>query len=231
MVSEAEDYLFTANDRIYYTEYSQSRDVYIYDISLTGEKGEIAKLSSDDVKEYTDSDAEYVKIVCAQIASNKIYFTAGSYGGSAGEYQGGIIARVNTDGTEFEILRESNYENFYILNEDVEVIIEGEKIAEPYFSEQYDLCFVKDADSEVEILLSKDEYESLGLGGYADYTENSYWGISETEVVGDKLFFTISIGKREENQDIGWRPYYTRELTSIYWKNMTTGEIYKLYSY
>ena len=231
LTSGADEYLFTADNQVYFVSYPEVTEAVIYRVTADGVKSEIARMTVDDLKKISETEANYISVVCSQIAGNKLYFAAGYYAGSAHMYQGGLMARVNADGTEFEILGEFLPDSFYILNNDLENIVGGKKLGRSYFSEDLALCYVKDADSTEEVLLTQEEYESLGMGGYSDYQEDNFWELSEVEVTGDKLFFTITTGKHDASQDIGWRYYYTREKTAVFCKDMKTGEICELYAY
>lgn len=227
----ANEYLFAANDSIFYVENDENGSAIIYSVTLNGEISKIVEVTTEDLEKYTGSVAFLVKITCTQTANNKIYFSAGSYGGSTNMYQGGIIASVNADGTDFEIVDEFATDKFYVLEDSSLTITEGDKVREPYFSDSSDVCIIRDTNSSEEILMSKSEYEGLGLGGLDDYIDETYWAMSEMELVGDKFFFTISTGTHDASQDIGWRTYYTRDVSSVFCKNMTTGDITMLYTY
>lgn len=130
---EEEEYIksFLTYDegRIYY----ESREDRAVDDTITREytiklmsvlpdgSGEICLATVQMVKSY------YQSIQQVQIVDGTIYFSYGGYQGSASVYQGGSIASVNTDGTDFRVIIDSEEsfasEYFYVQDMEDRVLI------------------------------------------------------------------------------------------------------------
>ena len=87
------------------------------------------------------------------------------------------------------------------------------------------------SDSDASLILASNELEDLGLldGGY--FGEDDFVVLQDVEYVDGDIFFTIAMGTRNYDEDIGWRYGYDRSSSTVYRKDLTTGEITEMYSY
>lgn len=216
----AHGYITISKDRIFYAEYDDDYSLLINELNLDDEITQVAKVGKEDIE-----DCITVPVVtCFQVLSDDLYIAVGSYSGSESVYQGGKLVKAKIDGSGFEFVKDIS-EKFCISDNRELTVTEDVEAGIPYMSKDYDICIIKDSDGDIENLMEKSEYEKLGFGGVSDYTEDKYWGISELELIDDKLFFTITTGTRDESNDAGWRNYYKRDETFNCYKNMATDEI------
>lgn len=93
-------------------EISQLGAALLCSIKVDGSGERLLARTSDSLYDYSNWGTE---IPCFQKIGNTIYFAYGAYAGTGNFYQGGQIASVNTDGSNFEILAGSitDYANAY----------------------------------------------------------------------------------------------------------------------
>ena len=70
-------------------------------VNIDGTKEMLLAETDTDLYEYGDRGT---RITCIQFVEETIYFSYGAYGGTGNFYQGGRIAKVNINGSEFKIL-------------------------------------------------------------------------------------------------------------------------------
>jgi hypothetical protein len=110
--------------------------VKLVSVHVDGTMETVLTITEPDLYEYGDRGTE---IQCFQMVGDRIYFSYGAYGGTGNFYQGGKIASVNKDGSDFQLLagtvvegdtsKDSTIyqgmvdENFYVaLNNQVETL-------------------------------------------------------------------------------------------------------------
>ena len=98
--------LAVRNGFIYYKgEVSYEESAYgkmkLCKVAIDGSQEMLLAETAGDLYEYESYGTE---IPCIQFVNDIIYFSYGGYAGTGYFYQGGMIARVNTDGSNFEIL-------------------------------------------------------------------------------------------------------------------------------
>ena len=71
----------------------------------------------------------------------------------------------------------------------------------------------------------------FGFVDQPDSPEKSLVLVSQLDLIGDEVFFTVEWSSREPKRDVGWRPGYVREKSTVY--TMKTGDKtpQELYSY
>ena len=68
----------------------------------------LADVRKEDVNQIIQTSAN-LYINCVQAVQDTVYFSCGTYGGSASVYQGGVLAKVKKDGSNFKVLGESSH--------------------------------------------------------------------------------------------------------------------------
>ncbi len=82
-----------------------------------------------------------------------------------------------------------------------------------------------------EELLSPEEAAAFGFVDNPQGTEETLALISQLDVVGEQVIFTVDESRREQGDDMGWRPSYRREKSTVYQKTAGSSEWTELYSY
>lgn len=112
-------------DRIYFQDFDAVKNkdamegsVTLKSIKSTGKDKATLAITKPDL--YKDSSKCLCQITQIQIEEDSVYFSYGGYSGTAGFYQGGIIARVSKNGTDYKVLagKDDNIPSgkFYIKN-------------------------------------------------------------------------------------------------------------------
>ena len=75
------------------------------------------------------------------------------------------------------------------------------------------------------------ELTAFGFVDNPQGTEETLALISQLDVVGEQVIFTVDESRREQGDDMGWRPSYRREKSTVYQKTAGSSEWTELYSY
>ncbi len=89
-------YLYTDDDTVYFTEHPKDTDEHIVLASVkldATERCRLADVRKEDVNQIIQTSAN-LYINCVQAVQDTVYFSCGTYGGSASVYQGGVLAKV-----------------------------------------------------------------------------------------------------------------------------------------
>lgn len=80
-------------------------------------------------------------------------------------------------------------------------------------------------------VLSADDLKRVGLPRGEYFSEADFATLQAVEYVDASVFFTVIGGPRYPMKDAGWQNGYARGKSSVYKKDLTTGEITLLYAY
>lgn len=80
---------------------SQLGEIKLCSVAVDGKDQVLLVQTEPDLYEYGDRGTI---VPCIQFVEDTIYFSYGAYGGTGNFYQGGKIARINKDGTDFAVL-------------------------------------------------------------------------------------------------------------------------------
>jgi hypothetical protein len=83
------------------TEVSKMGKVKLCSVNVNGSDEKLLAATKPDLYEFPDRETQ---IPCFQFVKDTIYFSYGAYGGTGNFYQGGKIAKVEKDGSDFEIV-------------------------------------------------------------------------------------------------------------------------------
>lgn len=163
-----------------------------------------------------------INVNCVQVLDDYVYFSYGEFGGTAHIYQGGQIARVKKDGTNFEIL-DGEPVNFTVYKKDDEIIIKDDgKIQELFIDEDGNVwVYTEDSDNKIELITEGEDYYKKLL----DIINL----IKEIDYINDYVYFTVDQTIYDESISMGWRDGYRWLSSTYYRKNMKTGEIEQHY--
>lgn len=213
-------YLYTDDDTVYFTEHPKDTDEHIVLASVkldATERCRLADVRKEDVNQIIQTSTN-LYINCVQVVKDKVYFSCGTYGGSASVYQGGVLAKVKKDGSNFKVLGEAPI-NFTVY-ETGEIMKYG-RINEPFQDDNGNIWIYRNNAREKLIVNGEDYYRRSTVDEYVD--------IRNVDVQKDVVYFSVNYSVPDESVSIGWRTGYRLQSSVYYRKNLKTGISEKLY--
>ncbi|MCR0342634.1 hypothetical protein MKD13_00760 [[Clostridium] innocuum] len=213
-------YLYTDDDTVYFTEHPKDTDEHIVLASVkldATERCRLADVRKEDVNQIIQTSANlYINFV--QAVQDTVYFSCGTYGGSASVYQGGVLAKVKKDGSNFKVLGEAPI-NFTVY-ETGEIMKYG-RINKPFQDDNGNIWIYRNNAREKLIVNGEDYYRRSTVDEYVD--------IRNVDVQKDVVYFSVNYSVPDESVSIGWRTGYRLQSSVYYRKNLKTGISEKLY--
>lgn len=213
-------YLYTDDDTVYFTEHPKDTDEHIVLASVkldATERCRLADVRKEDVNQIIQTSTN-LYINCVQVVKDKVYFSCGTYGGSASVYQGGVLAKVKKDGSNFKVLGEATI-NFTVY-ETGEIMKYG-RINKPFQDDNGNIWIYRNNAREKLIVNGEDYYRRSTVDEYVD--------IRNVDVQKDVVYFSVNYSVPDESVSIGWRTGYRLQSSVYYRKNLKTGISEKLY--
>ena len=213
-------YLYTDDDTVYFTEHPKDTDEHIVLASVkldATERCRLADVRKEDVNQIIQTSTN-LYINCVQVVKDKVYFSCGTYGGSASVYQGGVLAKVKKDGSNFKVLGEAPI-NFTVY-ESGEIMKYG-RINQPFQDDNGTIWIYRNNAREKLIVNGEDYYRRSTVDEYVD--------IRNVDVQKDVVYFSVNYSVPDESVSIGWRTGYRLQSSVYYRKNLKTGISEKLY--
>ena len=213
-------YLYTDGDTVYFTEHPKDTDKHIVLASVkldATERCRLADVRKEDVNQIIQTSAN-LYINCVQAVQDTVYFSCGTYGGSASVYQGGVLAKVKKDGSNFKVLGEAPI-NFTVY-ETGEIMKYG-RINKPFQDDNGNIWIYRNNAREKLIVNGEDYYRRSTVDEYVD--------IRNVDVQKDVVYFSVNYSVPDESVSIGWRTGYRLQSSVYYRKNLKTGISEKLY--
>ena len=213
-------YLYTDDDTVYFTEHPKDTDKHIVLASVkldATERCRLADVRKEDVNQIIQTSAN-LYINCVQVVQDTVYFSCGTYGGSASVYQGGVLAKVKKDGSNFKVLGEAPI-NFTVY-ETGEIMKYG-RINKPFQDDNGNIWIYRNNAREKLIVNGEDYYRRSTVDEYVD--------IRNVDVQKDVVYFSVNYSVPDESVSIGWRTGYRLQSSVYYRKNLKTGISEKLY--
>ena len=213
-------YLYTDGDTVYFTEHPKDTDKHIVLASVkldATERCRLADVRKEDVNQIIQTSAN-LYINCVQAVQDTVYFSCGTYGGSASVYQGGVLAKVKKDGSNFKVLREAPI-NFTVY-ETGEIMKYG-RINQPFQDDNGNIWIYKNNARE-KLIVNGEDYNRRS-------TVDEYVDIRNVDVQKDVVYFSVNYSVPDESVSIGWRTGYRLQSSVYYRKNLKTGISEKLY--
>ena len=213
-------YLYTDDDTVYFTEHPKDTDEHIVLASVkldATERCRLADVRKEDVNQIIQTSAN-LYINCVQAVQDTVYFSCGTYGGSASVYQGGVLAKVKKDGSKFKVLGEAPI-NFTVY-ETGEIMKYG-RINKPFQDDNGNIWIYRNNAREKLIVNGEDYYRRSTVDEYVD--------IRNVDVQKDVVYFSVNYSVPDESVSIGWRTGYRLQSSVYYRKNLKTGISEKLY--
>ena len=213
-------YLYTDDDTVYFTEHPKDTDEHIVLASVkldATERCRLADVRKEDVNQIIQTSAN-LYINCVQAVQDTVYFSCGTYGGSASVYQGGVLAKVKKDGSNFKVLGEAPI-NFTVY-ETGEIMKYG-RINKPFQDDNGNIWIYRNNAREKLVVNGEDYYRRSTVDEYVD--------IRNVDVQKDVVYFSVNYSVPDESVSIGWRTGYRLQSSVYYRKNLKTGISEKLY--
>lgn len=213
-------YLYTDDDTVYFTEHPKDTDEHIVLASVkldATERCRLADVRKEDVNQIIQTSTN-LYINCVQVVKDKVYFSCGTYGGSASVYQGGVLAKVKKDGSNFKVLGEAPI-NFTVY-ETGEIMKYG-RINQPFQDDNGNIWIYRNNAREKLVVNGEDYYRRSTVDEYVD--------IRNVDVQKDVVYFSVNYSVPDESVSIGWRTGYRLQSSVYYRKNLKTGISEKLY--
>ena len=213
-------YLYTDGDTVYFTEHPKDTDKHIVLASVkldATERCRLADVRKEDVNQIIQTSTN-LYINCVQVVKDKVYFSCGTYGGSASVYQGGVLAKVKKDGSNFKVLGEAPI-NFTVY-ESGEIMKYG-RINQPFQDDNGNIWIYKNNARE-KLIVNGEDYNRRS-------TVDEYVDIRNVDVQKDVVYFSVNYSVPDESVSIGWRTGYRLQSSVYYRKNLKTGISEKLY--
>ena len=213
-------YLYTDGDTVYFTEHPKDTDKHIVLASVkldATERCRLADVRKEDVNQIIQTSAN-LYINCVQAVQDTVYFSCGTYGGSASVYQGGVLAKVKKDGSNFKVLGEAPI-NFTVY-ETGEIMKYG-RINQPFQDDNGNIWIYKNNARE-KLIVNGEDYNRRS-------TVDEYVDIRNVDVQKDFVYFSVYYSVPDESVSIGWRTGYRLQSSVYYRKNLKTGISEKLY--
>ena len=213
-------YLYTDDDTVYFTEHPKDTDEHIVLASVkldATERCRLADVRKEDVNQIIQTSTN-LYINCVQVVKDKVFFSCGTYGGSASVYQGGVLAKVKKDGSNFKVLGEAPI-NFTVY-ETGEIMKYG-RINKPFQDDNGNIWIYRNNAREKLIVNGEDYYRRSTVDEYVD--------IRNVDVQKDVVYFSVNYSVPDESVSIGWRTGYRLQSSVYYRKNLKTGISEKLY--
>lgn len=213
-------YLYTDDDTVYFTEHPKDTDEHIVLASVkldATERCRLADVRKEDVNQIIQTSTN-LYINCVQVVKDKVYFSCGTYGGSASVYQGGVLAKVKKDGSNFKVLGEAPI-NFTVY-ESGEIMKYG-RINQPFQDDNGNIWIYRNNAREKLVVNGEDYYRRSTVDEYVD--------IRNVDVQKDVVYFSVNYSVPDESVSIGWRTGYRLQSSVYYRMNLKTGISEKLY--
>lgn len=213
-------YLYTDGDTVYFTENPKDTGEHIALASVkldATERHRLADVKKEDIKQPVQTKALLV-INCVQVVQDTVYFSCGTYGGSASVYQGGVLAAIKKDGSDFKILGEAPI-NFAVL-ESGEIMKYG-RMNQPFEDDNGNIWIYRNNAREKLITNGKDYHRRS--------SENEYVDIRNVDVQKDVVYYNLNYSVPDDSISVGWRTGYRLQSSVYYRKNLKTGIAEKLY--
>ena len=213
-------YLYTDDDTVYFTEHPKDTDEHIVLASVkldATERCRLADVRKEDVNQIIQTSTN-LYINCVQVVKDKVYFSCGTYGGSASVYQGGVLAKIKKDGSNFKVLGEAPI-NFTVY-ESGEIMKYG-RINQPFQDDNGNIWIYRNNAREKLVVNGEDYYRRSTVDEYVD--------IRNVDVQKDVVYFSVNYSVPDESVSIGWRTGYRLQSSVYYRKNLKTGISEKLY--
>ena len=164
-----------------------------------------------------------------------LYFSYGSIAGSGVFYQGGRIARIRPDGSDFEVLAGKDS----LVGADFTVDAEGGIYIYPDMESRVETAsytgltkfrisdghvyLIREDNGEDQLLLLPEDYQSIG-------SDEGYFMLKDAVVLDGCAYVRIEYDE-PNGEDLGWRPGYTLIQGVLVKKNLSNGEVTFLYTY
>ena len=213
-------FLYADGDIVYFTAHPEDtrEHIMLYSIKTDGtNRHQLADIQKE-ILQLPISISSPLYINCVQTIQDTVYFSYGIYAGSIAAYQGGQLASVKTDGSDFKLLDGAPV-NFTVY--DNGNIMDGGKLNQPFLDANGNV-WLYTHNKKIKPLTNGEEYTRQS-------TDTSLTDIQNVDVQGDYVYYTVNQSIVDKSVSIGYRTGYRLQSSTYYRKNMKTGKIDQLY--
>lgn len=203
-----------------------------------GSNGQVLCTTKPDLSDGSfSSPAVIVHMVFREDA---IYFSYGSYAGTALEYQGGRIMRVSRDGSQAEVVAGSQELQgaVFFVSEDGTVSSDAQinstvavSPMDSYYVQDGRFFFF-DGTGAPEALVEQADYASFAdipCGQIALQGESL--SVRFAERIGDHIYLQLEVGEASSSGSMGWRTNMVWKRGAMLCKDLSTGQTEEIYSF
>jgi len=239
-------------------EAAQMGEVKLCSVKVDGTDEKLLADTAADLYEYGDREAV---IPCIQLVGDTIYFSYGAYGGTGNFYQGGRIAKVMTDGSDFEILLGNPDANgdpvtiadiFYVAQDKGEDLLYYSQGGEEYTKNILQISTGEISETDLPIFAEGDPFEyEEGISVYLNQSASStnwipkvdysllklddgvdyLYTVTNIELCDDWVYYQIEANESAPEVSVGWRDGYRRIKTIVMREELEGDKVETLYEY
>ncbi len=238
------EFLSLKDGVIYYSgevefESSQLGEIKLCCVNVDGTNEKLLADTKADLYEYGDRGTV---VPCIQFVGNTIYFAYGAYGGTGNFYQGGKIAKVEKDGSEFAVLIGATEveedlvdEIFYVSSDNNEETLYYSQGTENKVGFVLNLITGEVEETDFPIYAEGKPFEykggfSIYLNAsskmttwipFVDYNylelveEADYYTVKDIELCDNWIYYRLEANKKDPEASIGWRDGFRRLKTKV----------------
>lgn len=188
---------------------------------------------------YSDDWQGASSIMSMVLKEEYIYFSYGSFEGTAFSYAGGKIMRVKKDGTEAEVAAGTNGLQAPVFSVRADGTVVSQSVEEPfdyiypmdrYFIRDGSIYFMDENGAATE-LVAQEDYAVVGNVACGQFNENEAVSIRFAEKMGNRVYMLLDHGVIDPESSAGLRTGYARVNSAMLCKDLDTGKVEMLFSY
>lgn len=93
------------------------------------------------------------------------------------------------------------------------------------------IYMIKENSASYQQVIPEEITTTFGFTPSPQGSEDRITLLSDLNIAGDQMFFTVESSLRSAESDMGWRAGYKREKTTFYTMNVNDGKLVEIYSY
>ena len=206
---------------------------------MDAQGGQQKNLCTTEPDLYSDDWQAPSSIMSIVFKDEYIYFSYGSFEGSAFLYSGGKIMKVKKDGTEAEIVAGADGLLATVFSVSDDGTVKSQSAEETfdyiypmdrYFSKDGSIYFMNESGLAEELVTQAD-YSMVGNVACGQFNENEAVGIRFAEKVESRIYMLLDHGVIDEESSVGVRAGYARVNSAMLCKDLDTGKVEMIFSY
>ena len=235
---------------VYYDEkdgvlyiYEQTEDLYDYDAVRGDDYFNVAAYNVENAKKtvlFSASEetvtsymgewhypGQYYEFQNSSTDDKNFYVNIVQYGGTAYMLNGEVRVVIAKDGSSHRYMSEMSEPDWFGVQKPFTYRSDS-----PFYKDTPGYYVYESAGARAPRLVLNDaDLAAAGLPSGVYYGDDDFGALQNIEYVDGRVFFTVTTGIRNYDEDIGWRTGYDRVKSRVYVKDLTTGKITQIYSY